>query len=44
MKQFSSENVADNKQLRDNILLKPKFNMNLMEDVQLHLLRIQNQL
>lgn len=44
MEQFTSENVAENKELRTNIFLKPEFNMNLMEDAELHLLRIQSQL
>lgn len=42
MEQFAPENVTENKELRINIFLKPEFNMNLMEDAELHLLRIQS--
>lgn len=42
MRQFASENVAENKEFRINIFLKLQFNMNLTEDAELHLLKIQS--
>lgn len=32
IQQFASENKADNQELGAKLFLKPKFNMNLMED------------
>lgn len=44
VEQFASENIAESRELRTNIFLKPEFNMNLTDDAELHLLGIQGQL